>query len=91
MNIRNLLAKLAEIGVESVEARVGEHTVYVLSCKLPEFPFGGREWAWYTLIMESGQTEVDRDEVEAILRHLWHAEQDFFGDEEEPESGEPQI
>lgn len=33
--------------------------------------------------MESGQTEVDRDEVEAILRHLWHAEQDFFADEEE--------
>ena len=29
------------------------------------------------------QTEIDREEIEALLRHLWFGSLNFFGDEDE--------
>ena len=84
MNVKELLSRLASIGVHDREIPLGQNGIlHLLSCKLPPFPFGGREHAWYPLLLKNGQETVDREEVEAILRHLWHSELDFFPDDEE--------
>jgi hypothetical protein len=82
VNLQELLSKLASIGVAIREIDLGAQKLCLLTCKLPEFPFGGREHAWYPLILKNGQDTVDREEVEAILRHLWHSEQEFFPEDE---------
>lgn len=83
MPVNRLLAKLAKIRVNVAETRTlpDGRTIYVLVAELPAFPFGRQQRVWYPLIIEPQQTDVPREEVEAILRHLWHAEMDFFSDE----------
>jgi len=57
----------------------------MLGSKLPSFPFGDREYVWYPLLVSSSQSEIDRDEADAILRHCWHSSKPFFEDELEEE------
>jgi len=57
----------------------------MLSWKIDPFPFCEREWAWYPLIVKDGQTELDREKVEALLRHVWHSVMPFFLDDLEEE------
>jgi hypothetical protein len=82
-----VLSKLAQIRVEirEIDLQGSSFRLYLLSCKLPEFPFGDRKYVWYPLLLRENQTEIDRHEVEAILRHLWHASTPFFDDELEQE------
>jgi hypothetical protein len=40
-------------------------------------PFPSTRRVWYPLILSKGQTAVANREIEAILRHCWHAEQDI--------------
>ena len=84
MKLSDLLSKLEQIDVQLAERRVlhNGRTVYILTARLPALPFGvgDRAVAWYPLIVDAGQNVVPREEVEALLRHLWHAEVDFFGD-----------
>jgi hypothetical protein len=83
MPLPQLLARLEQHKVTVAEKRIlsDGRTVYILVAQLPSFPFGDRKHTWYSLIVEQSQTEIPRDEIEALLRHLWHAELvDFFDD-----------
>jgi hypothetical protein len=61
---------------------------------LPPFPFGKRKNAWYPLVLSPSQNKVAEPEVEALLRHVWHAELDFFDkdnpfEDDKPDSPQP--
>jgi hypothetical protein len=86
VKLEDLLSKLSNISVSINKIAMGSQTLYLLHCKLPEFPFGGREHVWYPLLVSDGQESIDREEVDAMLRHLWHSEQEFFPDDEEEQS-----
>jgi hypothetical protein len=46
---------------------------------LPEFPHGGRK-AWYSVTLGKGETEVDQEVIDALLRHCWHGELEIPAD-----------
>jgi hypothetical protein len=81
MNFNTLLERLKKHGIRISEVREFEdgRRIYLLVSKLP-FPFSGKE-EWYALKRKPGQNRVDVEEIEALLRHLWHAELDFFAKE----------
>jgi hypothetical protein len=84
MKLELLLAKLEDVKV-SVDRESREddgRRVIVLTSLLDFFPLMPHR-RWYSLILESGQTDVDEREIEAILRHVWHREQDWFSEGEE--------
>jgi hypothetical protein len=74
-----LLDKLKEAEIEVKETRkLSDGTeVKILVGTLPKFPTGERP-TWYPLVLLPGQSDIDRREVEALLRHFWHFELDFF-------------
>jgi hypothetical protein len=82
MNINLLLERLKELEIYVQEKREYPDGIraFIFRAKLPKFPFGDQE-TWYTLILESGQDVVQREEIAALLRHFWHGSTLFFGDE----------
>ena len=75
MNIDLLLRHLKpvkQISITETRSLKDGCTVYTISTVLPEFPFGKDKHAWYTLVVEDGQTEIPKSEINAMLRHLWH-------------------
>jgi hypothetical protein len=40
-----------------------------------QLPFPSTRRVWYPLVLSKGQTQVANKEIEALLRHCWHAEQ----------------
>jgi len=53
----------------------------ILCAPAPEIPFGAHKNLWTTLPLEANQVFVEREEIEAVLRHLWLGSVVFFGDE----------
>jgi hypothetical protein len=84
MKVETLLAKLrgSEIAVEDRRKPDGSGII-IASAVLP-FPYVPKP-VWGTLILSPGQEEVTRAQVEALLRHVWHGELDFFEGEAEDE------
>jgi hypothetical protein len=82
MSLDSLRERLTENGIILDEERTlpGGWRVYIFTCLLPGFPFGHRR-VWYPLVVTQGQTEIPEEEIEALLRHCWHLELNFFGDE----------
>jgi hypothetical protein len=78
MKLDELLAKLQELKVTVDEKRVlaDGRTVYLLTSFLNFFPLQPHH-RFYSLVIEKDQNEVDASEVEAMLRHFWHAEAQF--------------
>lgn len=74
-----LLDKLKEAEITVAETRkLSDGTeVHILVGTLPVIPTGSRP-TWYPLVLSKGQCDVDRREVESLLRHFWHFELDFF-------------
>ena len=85
VELQTLLSKLSDNGVRVQEftssRRVTGTKLYLLSWQIDPFPFCEREWAWYPLIIKDGQTEIDRETADAVLRHVWHSVMPFFDDE----------
>jgi hypothetical protein len=86
MNLDTLLARLKDHKIYVAEERKFSEqgkVAIIFRCPAPEIPFGGHKELWATLTIEIGQTEVDREEIEALLRHLWFGSLSFFGDEDD--------
>jgi hypothetical protein len=79
MKIDELLARLEKLKVKIAERRMLEdgRSIIILTSFLSFFPLKPHH-RFYPLVLEKNQTEVDDAEVEAILRHFWHAEIDLF-------------
>ena len=78
MSVAALLARLknqASVFVAEERKLVDGTIVYILGTHVSFYPLKPRH-LWYTLIIEPGQSLVDPDEIEAILRRFWHAEID---------------
>jgi hypothetical protein len=86
MHINELLKRLEEhkIYVEQERRFHDGRRVLIFRSQLPDFPHRGQK-VWATLPLEPDQTNVEREEIEAVLRHLWHGSTLFFGDELEKE------
>jgi hypothetical protein len=41
-----------------------------------QLPFPSTRRVWYPVVLSKGQTNVANEEIEALLRHCWHAEQE---------------
>lgn len=82
MAISDLLDKLNKEKITVAETRKlsDETQVIILVGKMPTFPHGERP-AWYSLVLAKGVDHVARQEVEALLRHFWHFEAEFFPEE----------
>jgi hypothetical protein len=79
MNVATLLARLkSDAGIFVAEKRdLSDGTViYILSCHISFYPHTPQR-IWYTLVCDPGQTYVEVEEIEAMLRHFWHAEIDL--------------
>jgi hypothetical protein len=78
MDLDKLLNELRDLKVD-IEERVlpDETRVIIASCALPVFPYGGRH-VWYPLVLPKGRKTVDQKEVNALVRHLCHAESRLF-------------
>jgi hypothetical protein len=79
MAVSELLDRLKKAKITVAETRKlpDETQVIILIGTMPKFPHGERP-AWYPIVLRKGQHEVDRREVEALLRHFWHFELEFF-------------
>lgn len=81
LSLERLLAELKNAGIQLIELRQLPDEgvdVYTFRAPAPAFPFGqGRKFFWASLSVERGVDTVSRKEVEALLRHLWHAEMEF--------------
>ena len=80
IEVSALLASLKkEAKVEPTETRTLHDgtRILILVGRLPSLPLGGRV-TWYPLVLRKDEETVDRREVEAILRHFWHLELNFF-------------
>jgi len=78
MPVEELLSRLRSHKIEVEERRLPDGTRLLLCVThLPIFPFGRRN-VWHVLALSPGQTDVAKQEVDSLLRHLWHAELDFF-------------
>ena len=71
------LQKFAKVRVAETRKLENGFEVKILVGTLP-FPMNNKRPTWYPLVLSPGQTEVDRREIEAILRHFWNAQLDFF-------------
>ena len=79
MNVVTLLARLKnEASVFLAEKRdLSDGTViYILGCHVSFYPHTPQR-IWYALVCDPGQVYVETEEIEAILRHFWHAEIDI--------------
>jgi hypothetical protein len=78
MEIQKLLKELRAINVQVEERILPDEThIFIASCTLPSFPYGGRH-VWYPLILPKGRDTVDQKEINALTRHLCHAEAKLF-------------
>jgi hypothetical protein len=79
MNINELLARLKKLKVDVDEERklADGRRILILTSLLDFFPLAPHR-RWYSLVMEAEQEEVPEEEAEAILRHFWHAEIEWF-------------
>lgn len=91
MNLETLLARLKDYRIYVAEERKfpDEGKIsYNFRCPAPSPPFAGHTELWATLTIDIGQTEIDREEIDALLRHLWFGSVSFFGDEDDESDGE---
>jgi hypothetical protein len=79
MNLDELLSRLKKHAIIIAEDKKLPDGTRIINfvTHLPLFPFG-RQNTWYPLVLSPNQTEVAKPEVDALLRHVWHAELDFF-------------
>jgi len=78
MQVEQLLSRLKKHKIEVEDRKLPDGTRLLLCVThLPLFPFGRRN-VWHVLPLSPGQTDVAKQEVGSLLRHLWHAELDFF-------------
>jgi len=83
MHLTELLKRLKKIKVKletTTHIEESGQTVYLLVAVLPEFPFGRNKNRWYPLIVSAGQTFIEPEEIDALLRHLWHGSSSEFRD-----------
>jgi hypothetical protein len=80
MQIDELLKKVKKLrGVEIEERKLPDETrVFIIVRLLPEMPFGHGRHVWYTLVVPPGKTEISKPEINALVRHIWHAESNLF-------------
>ena len=90
MSLDELLSRLKKHAIIIAEdKRLPDGTrIITFVTHLPIFPFG-RQNSWYPLVLSSGQLTVAKPEVDALLRHVWHAELDFFEQDNPFENDEP--
>jgi hypothetical protein len=83
MKLDQLLSRLEKHKITLAEDKHLPDGTRVLTfvTHLPTYPFGEGRHTWYSLPLSPGQQEVSKKEVDALLRHLWHGELDFFEDE----------
>lgn len=79
MKLSVLLSQLKKHGITTAEDKLLPEGIRVITfvTRLPVFPFGERN-TWYPLVISPGQESVSKPEIDALLRHVWHAELDFF-------------
>jgi hypothetical protein len=85
MNIEKLIHWLESHHIEPIEDRKfpdGRRAITFYG-KLP-FPIHERQHAWYTLVLDQDETEVDTAIIEAILRRFWHLELEIPKDDDQP-------
>jgi len=61
------LKQVAEIDIDERTHKDGTKVFIFSSLR----PFPQFEHVWYPIVVLAGQEDVDDDEVEAMLRHLW--------------------
>jgi hypothetical protein len=90
MNLDELLSRLKKHAIIIAEDKKLPDGTRIITfvTHLPLFPFG-RQNTWYPLVLSPDQIEVAQPEVEALLRHVWHAELDFFEEDNPFEDDEP--
>lgn len=81
--VSELLGRLKKVKIEVAETRTlpDDTQVLIVVGTMPSFPHGERP-AWYPIVLRKGQAEIERREVESLLRHFWHFELEFFTDKE---------
>jgi hypothetical protein len=78
MPVEELLSRLEQHKIAVEDRKLPDGTRLLLCVThLPSFPYGRRN-AWHVLPLSPGQTDVAKQEVDSLLRHLCHAELDFF-------------
>ena len=90
MNLEELLSRLAKHAIRIAEDKQLPDGTRVITfvTHLPSFPFGRRN-TWYPLVLSPGQTDVAQAEIDALLRHVCHAELDFFEPDNPFENDQP--
>jgi hypothetical protein len=87
LSISELLKRFDTLKIYVDETR--EHhdgtKVLILRTHLPEIPYGHKKPTWATLVISQNQTEIEREEIDTVLRHLCHGSTFLFGDELERE------
>jgi hypothetical protein len=90
VNLEELLKRLledAKIVPQETRTHQDGTREFILAGNLPAFPHGGAT-TWYVLVVLPGETEIHLKEVEAILRHFWQYQLDWFEDDERDERPE---
>lgn len=78
MLVEELLSRLKKHKIDIEDRKLPDGTrLLICVTHLPSFPFG-RKNVWHVLPLSPNQIEVAQQEVDSLLRHLWHAELDFF-------------
>jgi hypothetical protein len=76
MTLDQLVQWLKSLHIEKAEDRThadGKRVIIFTA----HIPFPLNRPVWYTLVLDPEQTTVSRREVEALLHHCWHAEQEM--------------
>lgn len=84
MKLNSVLARLKahQIEVQKDETDSDGRRIIIVGCTAPSPPFALGRVCYYTLVLSSGQEDVDLQEREAMRRRLWHSTTDIFGDDE---------
>jgi hypothetical protein len=75
MLLAQLLKWLKTLNIEVVAERTDSDSTRVITFSAA-LPFPSTRRVWYVLALKNGQEQVSHREIEALLRHCWHAEQE---------------
>jgi len=71
-----LLQWLKKLNIDVAEDKTQSDGVRIITFTA-KLPFPSTRRVWYPLVISKGQTQVPTREVEALVRHCWHAEQEI--------------
>jgi hypothetical protein len=71
-----LLAWLKTLNIEIADDKTYPDGTRVVTLSA-QLPFPNTRRVWYPLVLMPNQPDVKDQEVEALLRHCWHAEQEI--------------